>query len=69
MPEEDNEENTNLFSIFSALGTTISERLKDPIVYLTIALQEYFSILRSCLIPFFIKEYRFSLGNPHALLF
>ena len=32
--EEVNQENTGFFfSIFSAFGTTIAERLKDPIVY------------------------------------
>ena len=69
VPEEDNEENTVLFPIFSVLGTTMSERLKDSIVYLTVSFQGEFSMLRTCLIPFFIKEHRFSHGNQHALLF
>ena len=33
VPEEDNEENTDLFQIFSVLGITMSERLKDSVVY------------------------------------
>ena len=39
VPEEGNEENTVLFSIFSVLGTDTSEMLKDSIVYLTVAFQ------------------------------
>ena len=39
VPEEDNEENTVLFPIFSVLGITMSERLKDSVVYWTVDFQ------------------------------
>ena len=42
---------SSFFDFFS-LGTTISERLKHPLVCLTASFQWYFSMLRTCLILF-----------------